>query len=704
MKKNITRALSIVLVLAMIFGYTVLASASPADTIADEKTEAKTDTSSKDTIDLDSIINTADADKQETVYVIAKADGSVEKVIVSELLRNPDNKASIDDVTDLKDIENVKSDAAYKLSGTSCVWDAQGEDIYYQGTTDKELPVTLSIAFKLDGKTVTADEINGASGKVEITFNYTNNQKESVEIDGKKQDIYVPFLMLSGMILDNENFKNVTVSNGKIIDDGDKTIVAGFAMPGMQENLGIDKDTFEIPDSVTVTADATDFSLATTLTVATNDIFNHMDLSSVDTIDELEEQLDTLDSATQQLMDGSSKLYDGLETLLGKSTELVNGVKLLADGAGKLSTGADSLYAGATQFKSKFGELNSGLAKLTSNSATLNAGAKKVFDSIIATVQSQLDGSALKTQLGLTIPKLTQTDYTSQLNTLIATVQSEQVKAAIKAAATAQAREGVAATVEESNEEITAGVTAAAKNSVLVGVLKGAGIASATEENAQTIYKGLDDTTKSRIDAAVNSQMESAEVKAKITAGIAAQKETLINQNMATAAVQKLINDGVTSTVTAAVTQLNTAKDSLDSYNEFYTGLLTYTAGVDNAASGSAQLYSAFDGIVSGSQQISENMKTLKDGINTLNTQTPALVDGVTALRDGAQQLADGTKEFYNTGVKKLVDAVKNDIAPVVTRLKATADVSKDYQSFGGISDDMTGSTKFIYRTESIEK
>lgn len=86
----------------------------------------------------------------------------------------------------------------------------------------------------------------------------------------------------------------------------------------------------------------------------------------------------------------------------------------------------------------------------------------------------------------------------------------------------------------------------------------------------------------------------------------------------------------------------------------------------------------------------------MKDG-------APALITGVTELKNGAMQLSSGLKEFSSKGVDKLVEAVDGDVAGLVTRFKATVEVSKDYKSFSGISDEMDGNVKFIYRTDAVK-
>ena len=79
------------------------------------------------------------------------------------------------------------------------------------------------------------------------------------------------------------------------------------------------------------------------------------------------------------------------------------------------------------------------------------------------------------------------------------------------------------------------------------------------------------------------------------------------------------------------------------------------------------------------------------------------MVDGVTQLKDGAMQLSDGLKQFNEEGIQKIIDLVDDDLEGVLARVRATIDVSKDYQNFSGISDNMDGQVRFIYRTDEIK-
>ena len=280
-----------------------------------------------------------EAVKDETVYVMTAADGSTQKILVSDWIKNALPAEAQKAIESLNDARQVKDDC-------------------WTGTIQKELPVSMSIHYTLDGKTVTPSELAGKSGKVTIRFEYENNQYEVRTVNGVSQKVYVPFVALTGALLDTSHFSNVTVSNGKLINDGDRIAVMGMAFPGLQEDLGISKEQLDLPDYVEISADVTDFTLETTLTVVSNSLLNEVDTDDLTSGDlgSLSDSLGKLTDAMDQLMDGSSQLYDGLCTLL--------------DSCGQLSDGVD--------------QLTDGLDQLSSNSSALNAGAKQVFTSLLA--------------------------------------------------------------------------------------------------------------------------------------------------------------------------------------------------------------------------------------------------------------------------------------------------------------------------------
>lgn len=708
--------------------------------------------------------------KDETVYVLTGADGSVKKIIVSDWLKNELGSASVADKSDLSDIENVKGDESYTINGDNMtVWDAQGNDIYYQGNIQKELPVGLSVRYYLDGKSVSPEELKGKSGKVTIRFDYENRQYETVQINGVNQRIYVPFAMLTGMILDNDTFQNVQITNGKLVNDGDRTVVVGLAFPGLQENLNLSRDDLSIPDSVEITADVTNFSLGMTVTLACNDLFSQLgdvDLTSLDSTS----ALDQLTGAMDQLLSGSSSLYEGLSTLLDKSGELVSGVEELAQGAAAIKSGADSVDDGAAQLKAGLADLSSGLNTLSANSEALNSGAKQVFNSLLETAATQIRAK------GLNVPDLTIENYAEELNTLIKSLDEttvyetalkqvtdaveaqrpvitqkvteavrQQVETKVAAAVRQQVTEKVTAAVQQ---QVSATVTDTVQQQVAEQVIQAAANMSKADYDAAVAAGIIPQQTQDAVNAAIQAQMSSEAVQSKIAENVSAQMasqavQSKITENIDTQIsseavqatitentdaqlqteaiqatiqqqtelqVQKAISENMASD--AVQSQLKKAsegaqtlialKASLDDYNTFYLGLLTYTGGVDDAAAGANDLYAGADQLKDGTAQLRAGAAQLYNGVLQLQDGTPALVSGVTQLKDGAMQLSEGLQQFNRDGIQKLVNLLQNDVGDLSARVQATIDVSKDYRSFAGISDDAEGQVKFIYRTDEI--
>lgn len=593
----------------------------------------------------------ASSGSSETVYVIANADGSAQRVVVSQKYAASDANAAQEAKATLTDPQNVKGD--------NC----------WQGTTDKALPVTMAVTYTLDGKTVTAEELAGKSGHVTMRFDYTNTQYETRTINGRSAKIYVPFAVLTGALLDSDRFTNVNVTNGKLVDDGDHTVVAGIAFPGLQESLDLDADTLEIPTYVEVEADVTDFTLDTTLTVVTNSVFNDVEEDDLDSsaLDDLSADMDKLTDAMEQLMDGSDELYDGLDTLLDSSYTLSDGV----------------------------GKLTSGLQTLDSNSAQLNAGAETVFNTLLDTVNTQLKSNQdLVAAVGEdNVPTLTISNYADALNHLLDLFNPDNARAQVEAAFLAQIteavkqnetaiRDGVTSTVQK---QVNAQVTASVRQQTLAAVLE-------SQNLTQDDYDKMDDSQKAAIDAKVDAQMAAPDTQKLIDANVEQQMATAQVQERINTAVQqeidklvaeKMTNEATQAAITAAIEetsgklsaaekQLLALRQQLDSYNVFYQGLKSYTAGVAEA----------------------------KDGAVKLNSNMPDLIDGVKKLRDGAGELSDGLKELNEEGIQKLVDAFDGDLELLSDRLSALRDVSRAYQ---GLTTQSDSGVKFIFRTAAIE-
>ena len=327
-----------------------------------------------------------DISKEETVYVNAAADGTPEDITVSDWLKNSASAGDLSDESDLKDIKNVKGDETFEQDGSNLTWNTEDKDIYYQGTTNKDLPVSMEIKYYLDGVQVSPSDLGGKSGHLKIEVNYTNNVKNKTKVGKKTTDVYAPFVMATAMILPTDNFTNVTIDNGKVLSDGQRNIAIGVGMPGLADSLdlkSIDEDIdLDIPEGFTMEADVTDFSMSSTFTFALADLLNSLDLNDVDGLDDLKDSMDDLTDAATKLVDGSKELSDGASTLDEKYQEFDSGIGTLSSGVSTLSSGASTLSSGVSSYTSGADTLAGGVKQYVAGSNNLTSGVKTYVDGV----------------------------------------------------------------------------------------------------------------------------------------------------------------------------------------------------------------------------------------------------------------------------------------------------------------------------------
>ncbi len=667
---------------------------------------------------MDTTTKTPSADsafKEETVYVIAGKDGTVQKVIVSDWIRNTAGKTDITDVSELQDISVLKDGESFTMGGDNTrVWDTTNDDVYYQGNISKELPVDMKVSYLLDGSPISPDELPGKSGRVTIRYEYTNNAYEMKEIDGKQEKIYVPFTMLTGVLFDNNVFSNVEVSNGKIVNDGSRTVVIGFAFPGLAEDLGITSDKLAIPDSVEISADCVNFSLGMTVTIATTELVSQIDMDKNTSLSDLDlnGSLQELTTAMSQLTDGSSKIYDGLCTLLTKSEELVAGVDKLAEGAQKLKDGTAAVDDGAGKVSKGTSQLYDGMSELNSHSADLNAGAKKVFESLLATAQEQLTAS------GLSVPKMTVGNYADVLNgvinslddtavyqqalqTVTSAVEAKrdyiksQVTAAVQAEVESQVRSGVKAGVEEKvaeavREQVAAAVEASVRANVAEQVILSATGMSKADYDAAVAAGAVDAATQQQIEGAISQQMASSDVKALISQNTDAQMETAevkgkisaaVDQQMESSDVKALISSKISETMNSSDIKTligqNTEAQVKKAISETMSGdeVQTKLAAASDGAKKVIQLKASLDSYntfylglldytaavgkaTAGAGELKKGTADLKKGTAQVAEGMAELCDGVLTLKDGLPALVDGVTQLRD-GSMQLNDGLK---------------------------------------------
>ena len=480
--------------------------------------------------------------KEETVYVNADANGAVKLITVSDWLKNAGTTESLKDVSELDGIKNIKGEETFSESGDNLTWDTNGADIYYQGTTEKELPVSVKLTYYLDGKKISPSELKGKSGHLKIKIDYTNNTKKSVNVSGKSEELSSPFVMMTGMILPNETFSNVAIDNGKVVSDGNRNIVLGFAVPGMKESLGMNdfsqsSSQVSLPESLEISADVTDFTMSSTYTVALSDIVKEIvDYSSLQSaLDELENAAlelvsgtDTLSSGAAQLSSGAAELEDGIKKYTDGTDTLANGVVSYVNGEQQLADGAKSLTelsAGLSQVQSAVSQLSAATdGSLTSvNEKDIKAGAQKLADGtqqlvqVLGTeaVQAVMQQVTSMIEMGKALIEETKGLETSLQNGIVTPVQD--------LAAQAQAISGELQKISDLQTNLTnactAVNTAVNENNAVIDADNGQ-IAANNEKitsaktkaisSSQTIQQAVDSLTAKRNEIAQNDPQSAA--------------------------------------------------------------------------------------------------------------------------------------------------------------------------------------------------
>ena len=581
--------------------------------------------------------------KEESVYVKADASGNVKKTTVSEWLKNPE-KGTISDTSELKDIKNVKGDETFETGSNNVSWKSEGNDIYYQGTIDKELPVDVKVSYKLDGKSISPKDLKGKSGKVEIQFSYDNKSKQTVNVNGEDVEMYTPFTMVSAMMLSSDEYSNVSVENGKLISDGDKNIVVGVAFPGLANDLNLkdlDMD-IDIPETVTITADVKDATVGTSITMASAELMNEFGLDDIDSFDDLQDSIDDLEDATNQLVDGSKEAADG-------SKELADGAGTLNDGAGTLASGAGTLADGVNTLNEKSGTLVSGVNTLASGVGTYTAGVASIAKNsqLISDNMQSLQGGVNKLEEQIAAQA---TQGLGEIKTNINNAKTgvDQINSAITTSL-GEGKPGVQGILSNASQALTGADVTIDQNDVNVTVN------SVSLKNSESVNKiiedsALSDDEKNALKNAINSAITKDNMNIEYKVELNENGNSKLNsaqQKIATA-------NGLVTTANGALSQLS------DSMNTISGGLsaLAGENGIGQLEAAFAKNGSVDQGFAQLGQGVSElaaGTQALADGAAELNKNSAPLMAGVTSLKDGGSQLASGVSQLAS-GANQVAD------------------------------------------------
>lgn len=696
--KYIVRVVAGVLTIALV-GTGIGATAVFAEknsTAVTAEADSTTD-SSKDADDIadklmDSVsLKDNDADKDESVYLISDANGNVNKTIVVDHLKNKDKKDTLEDASNLSDIENVKGKEKFTQSGDKLTWQAGGKDIYYQGTATEEPPVTQKVTYYLDGKEISPEDLAGKSGKVKIRFDYTNTTSYTETVNGEKQTVSVPFAAVTGLVL-GDGFENIEVTNGKAEVSDSSSVVLGYALPGLKDSLGIkdgdlDSDV-NIPEYMEMTADVENFSMPAAMTFVVN-ASDYVSTDGIDTSD-IDDMINDLKDASTQLQDGSKTLAegtdtlsDGLSTLQSKLGTFVSGVgtlksglKTYTDGVSTLSGGLNTLGNSTGALVSGADKLNSGAGQLASGSATLKDGLKSYTDGAngLAKGASDLDAGigTLAEKSGTLVDGATKLDDgASQLSASASSINEgiKSLDTGLKTPLTDKEKAGYQAAAKDSVDKQFSNPDNEANYENTKA--KASGVYYETMTSDDSVKQAVqllknDSDLMNMINATVGATVETAikdsvpDLASKDTATI---KKTYNNSPKLQQSVKEVLNlpqtipdyDALVSAIVdqklndmATKVMEGVANNSKDKVGEAVADAAK--TGAENAAQSA---------VITGIESAKSNVSSQ---INAKQENGYSLVTGADALSTGASSLANGTKSLVNSiptltgGIKQLKD------------------------------------------------
>lgn len=588
--------------------------------------------------------------KEETVYVVTDSDGKVQETIVSDHICNEDSAETIDDVSSLSDIENVKGDETFvRGDDGTLTWKAEGNDIYYQGTTSEEVPVTMDVEYYIDGNKTDGKDLEGKSGQLKIKIKYSN----SSEVNSDGENVSVPFIAITGFLVNDDCLTDISVSSGKVIDDGEKQIVAVIAAPGLGDSIGISDEISFMTDQVEITGTAKDFHLEDMMTVVTGSIFEDINIDDLSGLD-MDGQISELDDAALKLSQSTSLLYDGIHMMNDKTPALINGVTELNSGAVSLNNGIKSAIEGGNELSEKslqFSKaLSDNLSEMKKGTEVLSQGSMKIYEGMKA-LQAAVDGDGTAENPGL---------------------------------------KNAAYSVDTGLQEMSEGIEQA-KNISMENISK-------AEEKIKDLYEtGVIDIEM------YNEIMEYMETS------VAAQQQMEVPEQLEAAASG--IYNGLTS-VSDSLAGDGTAENTglVSGTESIYNGAVMLEEGLNKATGENDSLTSNADKLAAGIADMSEGQKVLGSGagelaagMEQLKASSVQLADGIGKLDSGAMALSSGMKQFYQQGIKKIIDIYNSEIKPAAGNIDAVIKAGQQYKTFAGAPEYMDGSVKFIYKTKVSE-
>ncbi|MBQ8067857.1 MAG: hypothetical protein IJ201_05860 [Solobacterium sp.] len=616
------------------------------------------------------------AEKEETVNVRAKPDGTVTKIQVETILHGAQDDAYIEDSSILTDIRNTDgAEEFFPLEENNLVWENSGQTIHYKGTSTQPLPVGVAVSYYLDGNRTEPSELAGKSGHVRIRFDYHSDAETTQTIDGVSYQMKQPFTAVTMIPLSN-HFSNVTAVNGEVIRFGDTEAVVGVALPGIHDALRLSENELtkeaELPEYVELEADVDQFELDFTATILTPGLFSNLDEDTLNDLSDAAGNVNELSDASGKLKDGTKELYDGMSEFKTYLTEYNSGVAKVGEGIGALRDGlatlddnSDALTDGACTLSEGLRQFSDGLAAVDLSKLTPDTSSKEQQEMMAKVMAAQED-----------LPKQVQA-----INAAVTTLSPLIVQMASFQADAEKTRGDLQGVIDSLKQGYT--VLNEDQMKELLAAFE------PETENYNTVKAALDyyNALPDKLKAVVIPEIPAYDAEAL---GMAVTSfNTAVTAFSQDLAVLSAYLESISKTMEgmkdlpAMVTKLQTAAKQL--------------------ADGSCQLKEGIKAYTDGVSAVHDGVSQLADGMGVLPEVSSALNEGYDQILEGTWSLADGMKEFDEQGIQEIAKLGSGQMKDMIRRAKALRFADGEYVNYAGITEGTKGSVRFLIETGKIE-
>lgn len=668
--------------------------------------------------------------KEENVYVKLNESGKVESTSITEHLLDFNEKI-VNDKTLLNDIKNINGEEKFDKEGNNLTWKTNGKDIYYQGTYNNELPISMNIKYYLDGKEKTVDEILGKKGNIKISMTYENNSYKIMNINGKNEKIYVPYAIVTTTILNNNDNKNIKVINGKVIDNGLNSIVTGVSSPGLYESLKLE----ELKDlnKVEISYDTESFELNPIYSVATSNLFEDDNLEKFSNINDLYNSIDLLQNNMNTIVEGSKKLSDGTNEMNKGITELNNRtqqltnkynyyrnqdknalkeeiIKIIEKNINNITPALEEEITNETSklIKENKEELEDAVIfytkentkhvveeeidRIVSNLEINELVEKAINSNTYNVIKNDEEISNLSNKFNEDINVELNNIVTQELNQLINNIDNNMLNIQEENINYIMENYGL-------SEEQARNIVTKVQTDTLNQAKKNISETNISNNIDINLINDYINKLNNEIINSLNNNTEitnySNEIKEKI---ITAIEKDLEENNLY---LDNNIKDYITEITNRIID--NTAKDLSSRYTEEYTNrvvnnIIKKEFSKKNVDSRLREILDIYE------DDINKNVSILDNTINTLSNSIEQLNNGSNQISQGMNTLSNGLDRYNKEGINKINSLVNSDVKTLQKRFAALVELSKNNKTIDSIPTNATGNSKIIFMIDSKSK